>query len=196
MGRMALIVVDCQNDFASPDGALSISNAQNIMSGIARLIREAGQHPEDYVVVVTQDTHPENHCSFNENGGQWPKHCVEGTWGHEIDPAIDLATTEVNGNCLYFVHKANDPRKDAYSGFDGTGLAEILRNENVDEVFVCGLATDFCVFETVKSSLEEEFFTNVVIDLIKGAFPESSVDAIVEMSREGAVFIHSEELSF
>jgi len=105
-----------------------------------------------------------------------------------------LATTFVEGQSLYFVHKANDPNKDAYSGFDGTGLADILHEEDVDEVYVAGLATDYCVKETAEGSLEEGFDTSVFTDLIRGVFGETSVEAIVEMSKE-ACLMHSDNFT-
>jgi len=183
--KRALIVVDCQNDFASPNGALSVDGAQDIMPKIAELIEEVSDQPDYWIVVVTQDSHPENHCSFKENGGMWPTHCVEGTWGYQLDPLIDKALSNVESGNLYMVHKAVDPSKDAYSGFDGTDLEIALCKEGIDEIWVVGLTTDYCVRATALDALKIAP-TVVCVDCIKHVAPDTGLEAIFDLVKSGA----------
>src|SRR3954470_7651240 len=127
MGR-ALVVVDYQNDFASPDGALSVAGGDALAGRINDLIRSG-----DYdLVVATRDWHPANHGSFTEQGGTWPVHCVQGTRGAELHPSLDRARVDV------VIDKGQDPDTEGYSGFQGTNLGELLRDRGVDEITVVG----------------------------------------------------------
>jgi nicotinamidase/pyrazinamidase len=131
----ALLIVDVQNDFASPDGALSVRGGEEILDRVNELAAAGGFD----LVVATRDWHPEDHGSFTENGGEWPRHCVQGTWGAELHPG--LATGRVD----MVIDKGQKPGTDGYSAFDGTGLEKLLRGRGVDELVVVGLATDYCV---------------------------------------------------
>ena len=138
MGR-ALVVVDFQNDFASPDGALSVAGGDALAPRINELMRSG-----DYdLVVATRDRHPSDHGSFGERGGIWPVHCVQDTDGAALHPELDAAAIDV------IVDKGQDPGTDGYSGFDGTDLEEVLRERGIDRIAVVGLATDYCVKNTV-----------------------------------------------
>src|SRR3954463_654143 len=133
----ALIIVDFQNDFTS-GGALEVAGGDEI----AGRLNELAADPRFDLVVATRDWHPANHNSFAEQGGPWPVHCVQGTPGAELHPALDAAAVDV------VVDKGQDPATEGYSGFDGTNLAELLRERGVTEVTVVGLATDYCVKQT------------------------------------------------
>src|SRR2546425_7822269 len=113
-------------------------------------------------VCFTRDWHPPDHCSFRENGGPWPSHCVRKSTGAEFHP--DLRVPE---NALV-VSKATEPDKEAYSGFQGTELSSTLKRMGVTELFVGGLATDYCVKNTVGDALEEGFLVNVLTDCVRG----------------------------
>ena len=150
MGR-ALVVVDYQNDFAAPDGALSVSGGDAIAGRINEEMRSG-----DYdLVVATRDWHPADHCSFTEQGGIWPVHCVQDTYGADLHPDLDTAAVDV------IVDKGQDPGTDGYSGFDGTNLADLLREREIDQVTVVGLATDYCVRATALDALREGFEVTV-----------------------------------
>jgi len=150
MGR-ALVVVDYQNDFASPDGALSVGGGDAIAGRINDLM-----HSGDYdLVVATRDWHPRDHGSFIEQGGTWPVHCVQDTEGAQLHPGLDAAAVDV------IVDKGQDPGTDGYSGFDGTRLADLLRERGVDQVTVVGLATDYCVKWTALEALQHGFAVTV-----------------------------------
>lgn len=173
--RTALIVVDMQYDFM-PGGALAVPGGDAVVPAVKRLIEEGDWD----VVVFTQDWHPAGHKSFAAShpgrkvmetvempyGTQvlWPVHCVSGTRGAEIPP--ELTTARPN----FIVRKGSDPEVDSYSAFcaaDGkarTGLAGALRELGVGEIFVCGLATDFCVSFTALDGRAAGFETTVVTD--------------------------------
>lgn len=179
-----LIIVDVQNDFC-PGGALPVPNGDDVVDPINVIM------PYFAFVVATQDWHPQNHVSFKDRGGPWPPHCVSGTWGAELHPGLKME------GISEFVRKGSDPDKEAYSGFDGTGLAEILRSRGIERVFVCGLATDYCVKATVLDSIKNGFKTYVVVDATRAVDvnPGDGEKALEEMRRAGAILISSEEIS-
>jgi nicotinamidase/pyrazinamidase len=146
----ALVIVDFQNDF-TPGGALAVAEGDEIAE---RLNELAGSGEYD-LVVATRDWHPPDHGSFTAQGGTWPEHCVQGTPGAELHPALDRALVDV------VVDKGQDPATEGYSGFDATDLAELLRERGVDHVTVTGLATDYCVKNTALDALRGGFGVTV-----------------------------------
>jgi nicotinamidase/pyrazinamidase len=175
----ALVVVDYQNDFAAPDGALSVSGGDAIAGRINGLMRSG-----DYdLVVATRDWHPADHGSFIEQGGIWPVHCVQGTHGAQLHPDLDAAAVDV------IVDKGQDPGTDGYSGFDGTNLAELLRERGIDQLTVVGLATDYCVKNTALEALQKGFAVTVDTTAVRGVDvePGDSDRALAEMRAAGAV---------
>jgi nicotinamidase/pyrazinamidase len=146
----ALVIVDFQNDF-TPGGALAVAEGDEIAE---RLNELAGSGEYD-LVVATRDWHPPDHGSFTAQGGTWPEHCVKGTPGAELHPALDRALVDV------VVDKGQDPATEGYSGFDATDLAELLRERGVDHVTVTGLATDYCVKNTALDALRGGFGVTV-----------------------------------
>ena len=147
----ALIIVDVQNDFC-PGGALAVTEGDRVIEPLHRLAEEAD------VVVATRDWHPEDHGSFQEQGGIWPVHCVAGTEGAELHPALDRARID------HVVNKGQDPATEGYSGFDGTELERLLRERGVDRVHVGGLALDYCVKNTALDAKRAGFDTVVHLD--------------------------------
>ncbi len=127
-----LVVVDVQNDFC-PGGALAVPEGDEVVAPINVL---AAATP---FVVATRDWHPPDHGSFEEQGGVWPVHCVQGTLGAELHPDLDRTHLDL------VIDKGQDPGTDGYSAFDATGLAEILRTRGVGRVHLAGLALDVCV---------------------------------------------------
>jgi nicotinamidase/pyrazinamidase len=149
----ALIVVDVQNDFL-PGGTLGVPGGDRL----APLIAEAAGSAD--VVVATRDVHPPDHCSFREQGGPWPSHCIAGTAGAELHPSVAS---------LHFDRiqdKGADPGREQYSGLDGTDLAEWLRARGVGRVTVAGVATDYCVRATALDAIRAGFPTTVVTDAV------------------------------
>lgn len=172
----ALILVDIQNDFC-PGGALAVKEGDAVVEVANRLM------PHFDVVVATQDWHPEDHGSFAVHHGKqpgelhaldglpqvmWPVHCAQGTDGAEFHPKLDTKRVEA------VFRKGTDPRVDSYSGFYDnaqrrtTGLAGYLREKGVTEVFVIGLATDYCVKFTALDAAQLGFKTTVVEDACRG----------------------------
>jgi len=146
----ALVIVDFQNDF-TPGGALGVTGGDEI-AGRLNELAASGSYD---VVVATRDWHPPDHGSFAAHGGPWPEHCVQGTPGAELHPALDRALVDV------VVDKGQDRATEGYSGFEATNLAELLRERDVDHVTVVGLATDYCVKNTALDALRAGFGVTV-----------------------------------
>jgi nicotinamidase-related amidase/vacuolar-type H+-ATPase subunit E/Vma4 len=185
--KSGLIVVDVQKDF-TPGGALAVPDGDKIIPAINKYIEEFKKAGGK--VFATRDWHPENHISFKERGGPWPPHCVQNTEGAEFHPDLKLPED------VEVVSKAYEPDKDAYSGFEGTDLEERLRRYGVERVFVCGLATDYCVKNTVLDAVSRGFETFLLTDAIKGidANPGDSERAIEEMKQRGARLLNLDDL--
>lgn len=136
----ALLIVDLQVDFL-PGGSLGVPHGDAVIAPIRRLIALYGAH--GLPVYASRDWHPDSHCSFAAQGGPWPPHCVAGTAGAAFSPELQLPDDVI------VVSKADRAEVDAYSAFAGTGLAEALRGRGIRRLAVCGLATDYCVLNTV-----------------------------------------------
>lgn len=185
----ALILVDIQNDFC-PGGALAVAGGDEIVAVVNRLM------PRFPLVISTQDWHPEDHISFKESGGPWPPHCVQGTRGAELHPALDVSRLAAN----YF-RKASSPDKDAYSEFEGVDaeghtLDEFLKSRGVKRIYVVGLATDYCVKATVLDGLKLGYEVFAVTDAMRAVNvnPDDGAKALGEMEKSGARLITSDEV--
>jgi nicotinamidase/pyrazinamidase len=143
----ALLVIDFQNDFTPPDGALAVAGGDEIAGRINEL---AGSGRFD-LVVATRDWHPPNHKSFAEQGGPWPPHCVQGTEGAELHPALDRDAIDVVVDAGY------EPELEGYSAFEATDLEHILLEHRIDKVTLVGIATDYCVKHTALDARREGF---------------------------------------
>jgi nicotinamidase/pyrazinamidase len=178
MAQKALVIVDLQNDFC-PGGSLAVPEGDQIVPIVNRLIErftEAG-----LPVYATRDWHPADHVSFKAQGGIWPLHCVQNTPGAEFHPDLNLPMEAV------IVSKADNRDKDAYSMFDETDMDEQLKAAGVDEIIVCGLATDYCVKATALDGVQTGLKVAVVEDAIRGVEvePGDSQRALGEMKAAG-----------
>lgn len=184
----ALIIVDMQNDFMPPEGALPVPNALAIIPMINRYIEIFNSNGA--LIVATRDWHPPNHISFKTRGGPWPPHCVQGTKGAEFHPNLRLPYNVV------IVSKAYDENTEAYSGFEKTELDQLLRVRGIRRVFICGVATDYCVKATTLDAIRLGYIVFVLMDAIKGVdIPRGSVEkAINEMLNEGAVLASIQDI--
>ncbi|MCC6794658.1 MAG: nicotinamidase [Candidatus Hydrogenedentes bacterium] len=182
----ALIVVDVQNDFC-PGGALAVTDGDRIVPGINALL------PRFDTRVFTRDWHPADHCSFSDNprfvDKSWPPHCVAETSGARFQPALEIP------NDAIVIDKGTNPAKEAYSGFDETILANTLRARHIARVFVCGLATDYCVRATAIDAIKNGFKTMVIEDLCRGVYAETVKGAIKDMKHAGVQTIRSGEIA-
>lgn len=171
----ALLIVDVQHDFL-PGGALAVTDGDEVIPALVAAAEAAE------LVVASRDAHPADHSSFSEQGGIWPVHCVDGTRGAELHPEIAALDPEL------VVEKATTRDVDAYSAFDGTGLADELRARGVDRLVVGGLATDYCVRASVLDALREGFAVTVLADGVRGVDvqPGDSERALSEMRAAGA----------
>lgn len=149
----ALLIVDVQNDFC-PGGALAIAGGDRIVPVLNQCLHRAAAH--DMVIVASRDWHPADHCSFVEHGGTWPPHCIRDTAGAAFHPELALP------NDAWIVSKGQARERDNYSAFDETGLAERLRAEGVERLWVGGLAQDVCVKWTVLDACREGFETHLI----------------------------------
>jgi nicotinamidase/pyrazinamidase len=173
----ALVIVDFQNDFC-PGGALAVPDGDAIAS---RLNDLAGSGTYD-LVLATRDWHPPDHGSFAPSGGPWPVHCVAGTPGAELNHALDPTPIDA------IVDKGQARDTEGYSGFEGTRLAELLRERGVAHVTVVGLATDYCVKNTALDALREGFAVTVDSTATRGVDvqPGDSERALDEVRAAGA----------
>lgn len=183
----ALVVVDIQNDFADPDGSLAVAGADGVVEAANREIARATA--AGGLVVYTQDWHPASTPHFAKDGGPWPVHCVAGTWGAELHPALLVAGESV---------RKGSNGEDGYSGFTmrdpttgeeiATELEGLLRARDVKRVVVCGLATDYCVKATVLDACRLGFATSVLADAAAAVNlqPGDGDEAWAEMRRAGA----------
>jgi nicotinamidase/pyrazinamidase len=182
--RLALIVVDVQRDFC-PGGSLAVSGGDEIVPKLNRVI-EAFQKAK-LPIFFMRDWHPPDHSSFKSQGGMWPPHCVEGTTGAEFHPALRVPPKSI------IISKAINRDFDAYSGFQGTDLEKQLNDHYVNEVFVGGLATDYCVKETSLDALRAGLKVNVLKDCIRGVNLRSGDSALAlrTLEEQGAKFVPS-----
>ena len=183
LSHAALLIVDLQNDFCQ-GGALAVRGGDEITEPLNRLMTKFP------LVITTQDWHPENHVSFKTQGGPWPPHCVEGTQGAELHPKLDQKKIGLK------ILKADKPEKDAYSGFDGTGLAAELKKRKINRLYLAGLATDYCVKQTALNALKLHFEVFVLTDLIRAVElePGDAERALTEIKQAGGMLIQSQDL--
>ncbi len=198
----ALILVDIQYDFC-PGGSLAVPDGDAVVPVANRVQKPFG------LVVATQDWHPRGHGSFASSHGKpvyeviqihgapqtlWPDHCMQGTHGAELVSALDRA------RIARVFQKGTDPEIDSYSGFldadhkHSTGLADYLRECGVDEAYILGLATDYCVKYTAMDAAQLGFRTYVIEDGCRGVNlnPGDSEAALEEMKAAGVGIIKSE----
>ena len=178
-GGDALIVVDVQNDFL-PGGRLGVPHGDEVIAPLNQYLRafRARRLP----IYATRDWHPLDHCSFAPQGGPWPPHCVAQSDGAAFAAALALPPETV------VISKATTADKDAYSGFEGTDLAARLRAQGVRRTFVGGLATDYCVLNTVRDAIKNGFEVYLLADAIRAVNvkPDDGANAEAEMRGLGA----------
>jgi len=201
----ALILVDIQNDFM-PTGALPVPKGDEIIPIINKLQKHFN------LIIATQDWHPANHGSFASNHPDhkpgdvimldglsqvlWPDHCVQNNHGAEFASAFDRHIVDK------IFHKGTDPLIDSYSGFfdnahrKATGLDRYLKEHSISEVYIAGLATDYCVKYSVLDALHLGLKTYVIADACRGVNlkPNDSAEAFEEMKKAGAIIINSQSL--
>lgn len=154
----ALLIVDMQNDFL-PGGSLAVAGSEAIITVVNSYIHLFSKAA--LPIFASRDYHPPGHASFIDQGGQWPPHCVVDTPGVNFHPDILLPEHAV------IISKGTDLNKDAYSALDATTLHDKLQQQKIDHLFVCGLATDYCVHATAKDLLNSRYSVTILTDAIK-----------------------------
>ncbi|MDP9017450.1 MAG: nicotinamidase [Candidatus Eremiobacteraeota bacterium] len=180
----ALVIVDPQLDFL-PGGPLAVADGNRIFEPINRLI------PKFSHVLATRDWHPEDHAYFEVNGGIWPFHCIANTPGAEFSPLLDAKGIGL------VMSKGTDPDTDGYSAFAGTDMVEQLRTRGIKRLFLCGLATDYCVKMTSLEAKENGFEAIVLTDAIAAVNLKSQDGerALAEMAAHGVTLALSSDLA-
>ena len=178
-GGDALLVVDLQRDFL-PGGALAVPGGDQVVPPLQRclaLFAERGRP-----IFMTRDWHPADHCSFEASGGPWPAHCVAGTPGADFPQALRIP------GGTHVVSKGTDPRVEAYSAFSDPDLCERLRRLGIRRLTVGGLATDYCVLQTVLDALSCGFDVRVMTDAVAAVDvePGDGARALQRMQSAGA----------
>lgn len=196
----ALLLIDIQKDFL-PGGALAVPEGDLIIPVVNQL------QPHFNLVIATQDWHPPHHKSFASqhanhqvfdtieinglNQVLWPNHCVQGTPGAEFSETLDQNNVEA------IFRKGTDPEIDSYSGFydnghrKSTGLADYLRGKQVRQIFVAGLAADYCVYFSAIDALQEGFKTYLLEDATRAISPAGFKKAKVDIISKGGKIIQS-----
>jgi len=175
----ALLVIDMQYDFL-PGGSLGVPEGDQVLAPINEAMARFAAR--GLPVYASRDWHPENHCSFTACGGPWPPHCVAETRGAAFSDELALPADTV------IISKADTADVDAYSAFNGTALADHLRGHGITRVFVCGLATDYCVLNTALDALKNGFETVILPEAMRAVNvqPEDGERAIAQMREAGA----------
>lgn len=184
----ALLLVDVQNDFLL-GGSLAVPDGDEVIPALNRYIQAFRR--ASLPIYATRDWHPPDHCSFRAQGGIWPPHCIAGSRGAEFSPKLDLPPDAV------VTAKATRRDADAYSGFEGTELEQRLRMDGVNRLLIGGLATDYCVLNTVKDALTCGFDVLLLLDGIRAVNlkAEDGQRAIEEMTSLGAHPVRFEDVA-
>lgn len=187
--RTALLVVDMQNDFADPEGSLYVGGGDAVVPRVNEEIARASA--AGALVVYTQDWHPPSTPHFSKDGGIWPVHCVRETWGAALHPDLrvevegEIVRKGVGGLDGYSGFSARDPKTGETSPTD---LEEVLRGRHVERLVICGLATDYCVVETVADARRLGFPIEVIAAAVRPVElePGDGDRAIARMRDAGA----------
>jgi len=174
----ALLVVDVQRDFC-PGGALAVPEGDQVVPVLNRWIDHARQRGA--AIAASCDWHPPAHVSFDSQGGPWPEHCVARSEGAEFHPELQLPEEAI------VIKKGIRPDADAYSAFDQTELAAMLKDRGVQRVWIGGLALDVCVRASALDAVEHGFETHLISDACRAVEPGHRAAALDELREAGVV---------
>jgi len=182
--KKALLIVDVQNDFC-PQGALGIPAGDRIVPVINKYIKIFSKNK--WLILATRDWHPPRTKHFKDFGGEWPVHCIQNTPGAAFYPKLKIPKGAI------LLYKGMDPAKDSYSAFQaedarGMNLSGLLKLFGIKEIYIAGLATDYCVRFSVRDAIKEGLKVRLLADAIQGVNlkPGDSEKAIKEMLKIGA----------
>jgi nicotinamidase/pyrazinamidase len=176
----ALLLIDIQNDFL-PGGSLAVPEGEQVIPVLNGYIDQFIKR--QLPVFATRDWHPSNHCSFIQQGGTWPKHCIADSKGAEFASGLHLPVS------TYIFSKGTDVEDDDYSDFANRTFKEQLDNAGARRLFIGGLATDYCVLNTVRDALGYHYKVLLLTDAIRAVnvHPQDGENAINEMLQKGAI---------
>lgn len=199
----ALLIIDIQNDFL-PGGSLAVAKGDKIIS----IVNKIQKHFD--LVIATQDWHPSNHKSFASNHNNkavfeviklngsdqvlWPDHCIQGSFGADFSTELNMHQVSA------VIRKGTNLEIDSYSGFfdnnkqNATGLHGLLKEKNITEVYVCGLAADYCVYYTAKDAAELGYKTYFIEDATKPISEENYDLAKEDLASLSVIFTDSSKL--
>lgn len=183
----ALIVIDVQNDFLG-GGNLPVPDGDRVIEPLNRYVAAFARR--GLTVIATRDWHPPRHCSFREQGGSFPVHCVAGSVGAKFPEQLCLP------HQCPVIDKAVEPEREDFSGFGADGLQVSLASDGIHRLFVGGLATEYCVLETVLDGLDHGYAVVVLVDAIAAMerHPGDGARAIERMAAAGARFLSLDQL--
>ena len=182
--KRALLIVDVQHDFC-PGGALPAQDGDDVVPVLNEYIDDFKR--ADHPIFASRDWHPEGSAHFQDRGGPWPPHCIQGTSGAEFHRDLNLPDSAV------IITKGDDPEEDeGYSAFegktpDGKTLLDSLKDAGIEEIYIGGLATDYCVRASALDAVKAGLRTHLLLDAIRGVDvnPGDSERAIEELKRDG-----------
>ncbi len=176
----ALLVIDIQNDFL-PGGSLAVPEGDQVIPVLNGYIDQFINR--QLPVFATRDWHPSNHCSFIQQGGPWPEHCIADSKGAEFASGLHLPVS------TYIISKGTEVEQDGYSGFANRTLKEQLDNAGACRLFIGGLATDYCVLNTVRDALSCHYRVLLLTDAMRAVNVQrqDGENAINEMIQKGAI---------
>ncbi len=191
--KKALLIVDVQNDFC-PGGALGVPEGDKIIPAINKYIKIFAK--KKLPIFTTRDWHPIKTKHFKDFGGVWPVHCLGNTRGAAFHPDLKLPKEAI------LLYKGMDPEEDCYSSFSaqdlsGQPLFKLLKRMAIKEIYIAGLATDYCVKFTAIDALKHSFKVKILTDAIKGVDlkPKDSAEAIKKITKMGAKKIKLADLT-
>jgi nicotinamidase/pyrazinamidase len=182
--KKALLIVDVQNDFC-PGGALAVPEGDKIVPAINKYIRIFAK--KKLPIFATRDWHPVKTKHFKDFGGVWPVHCIQNTKGAAFHPDLKLSKEAI------LLYKGMDPEEDCYSSFSaqdlsGQPLFKLLKRIGITEIYIAGLATDYCVKYTAIDAFKHGFKVKILLDAVKGVNLKTndSTEAIKKITKMGA----------
>jgi len=192
LAKSALLIVDVQNDFC-PGGALAVPNGDEVVQPLNQMIAFA--RAEDMPIIASRDWHPTKTSHFTEYGGLWPKHCLRDSPGATFHPELQLPPTAI------IISKGIEKDENAYSAFEGLAekailLTDILDKEDVDTLYIGGLATDYCVEATVLDARRFGFTVYLLLDACRAInlHPLDNELSVKEMQNAGAIISSVQEI--
>lgn len=179
----ALLIVDSQIDFF-PGGALPVADGDKIIPIINEWIAAAQEN--NIPIFASRDWHPANHCSFKDYGGHWPTHCIQNSTGANIHPDINLPKETI------IIDKADDPKKEAYSAFEGKTkqgilLIQVMKEQKIRRLWINGLALDYCVCESALDARNNGLEVHLILKGTKPTSEKTGAKALQRMRRAGVM---------